>query len=64
MSETFLIQVKRIYFKELSGGARSPKRALLGMANIPDNREFTGKIVKIDLQAVNSPYNNRTFPYG
>jgi predicted RNA-binding protein len=34
------------------------------MADFPDNREFTGKIVKIDLQAANSPYNNRIFPYG
>ncbi len=46
------------------GGARSPERTVLGMADFPDNREFTGKIVKIGLQAANSPYNNRIFSYG
>ena len=48
----------------LRGGARSPERTVLGMADFPDNREFTGKIVKISLLAANSPYNNRIFPYG
>ncbi len=46
------------------GGARSPERTVLRMADFPDNREFTGKIVKIGLQAANSPYNNRIFLYG
>jgi hypothetical protein len=34
------------------------------MANFPDTREFTGKIVKFGLQAANFPYNNGIFPYG
>ena len=48
----------------LRGGARSHKRTVLGMADFPDNREFTGKFVEIGLQAANFPYNNRIFPYG
>jgi hypothetical protein len=47
----------------LRGGGHSPERTVLRMADFPDNREFTGKIVKIGLQAANSPYNNRIFPY-
>jgi hypothetical protein len=46
------------------GGARSHERTVLGMADFPDNWEFTGKIIKFDLQAANSPYNNRIFSYG
>ena len=46
------------------GGARSHERTVLGMADFPDNREFSGKIIKNVLQEANSPYNNRIFPYG
>jgi hypothetical protein len=34
------------------------------MADFPDNREFTGKIVKFGLQAANSPLNSGIYPYG
>jgi hypothetical protein len=35
-------------FMGLSGGARSPERTMLGMADFPDKREFTGSFIDFD----------------
>ena len=55
---------ERRKLRGLRGGARSHERTVLEMADFPDNREFTGKIVKIGHQAANSPLNSGIFPHG